>query len=183
MAQVSPSEEGLGFQSTYPSRGGRDSLHYRAEHTIRTAARAPASRCGNGDEHLGSGTGGFHIHGDRLVPTAPSNVDERERSIANTGPSITNAYTLQIKRTNPEHRPVAELRSNDVPSLGTVHIRKRRFLRASHHSVLAISYNNPCPAGGWNSFPYPGRRTFCYRNKRRHMAFLTNRLLAPTCPS
>jgi hypothetical protein len=172
MAQVPLPKKGC-FQSTYPSREWQEVTCTTAPNIPFVPRRGPRPLVvGNGDDISAQAPSGFISTAIGSFDSA-TNVTSESGPIGNTGPSITNAYTLQIN-TNQFQSTVCSGAAVPMTCRGW-----EQFIFANDGSsgvafiqYWLISYNNPCPAGGWTSFPYPGPTDIsCYRNSAGTAAF------------
>lgn len=173
MAQVPLPKKGC-FQSTYPNREWQETACTIAPNIPFLPRRGPRPLIvGNGDDISAQAPSGFISTAIGSFDSA-TNVTSESGPIGNTGPSITNAYTLQIN-TNFFVSTVCSGAAVPAACRGW-----EQFIYANDGSsgvsfiqYWLTSYNNPCPAGGgWNSFPYPGPTDIsCYRNSAGSATF------------
>ena len=134
-------------------------MHDRAELSVAAAARAAASVVGNANDISAQAPTGF-ISRRSALSNNVTNVTSESGPIGNTGPSIANAYTLQINTNfftstacaaspNPSCRGWEQFVYENTAAFGS-----------RLHPVLAIRYNATCPAGqAGTSSPLLARRT------------------------
>jgi hypothetical protein len=165
MAQVPMPKKGC-FQASYPSREWR-------EVTCTTTPNYPmpprrGSRplvVGNGDDIAAQAPTGFISTAIGSFPTV-TNVTSESGPIGNTGPSIANAYTLQLNTNfftstvcsgspNPGCQGWQQFVYENTGSTG------RAFIQ-----YWLLRYNTTCPAGqSWNQFSFTGSADiYCWKN-------------------
>src|SRR5258708_3196801 len=89
------------------------------------------------------------------------------------GPQVANAYTYQLNTNFFSGSPACADAANPAVCQGW-----EQFLFENDGTqgwafiqYWILSYNNPCPGGGWISFPYPGPTDIsCYRDSTNSAA-------------
>lgn len=173
MHKKAPPKKGC-FTAAYPKTEWQE-VRCGAPHNIPMIPRHGARPfvVGNGDDIAAGAPSGFISqaigHFENIV-----NVTSESGPIANTGPSIANAYTLQINTNrftstvcagspNPLCRGWQQFVYENDGSSGAAYIQ-----------YWIIAYNANCPTGqGWNQIPLYGG-TYCWKNNSLGVAVVPN---------
>lgn len=165
MAQVPLPKKGC-FESSYPSKEWREVTCTTAPNIPMPPRRGPRPLVvGNGDDIAAQAPSGFISTAIGSFDTV-TNVTSESGPIGNTGPSIANAYTLQLNTNffastvcagspNPSCQGWQQFVYGNAGSSGAAFIQ-----------YWLIQYNTTCPAGqGWNQFSFTGDTDiYCWKN-------------------
>src|SRR5579859_6757966 len=156
------------FEAAYPDKTWRQDACTAAPSYPMPPGRGPRPvTIGNLDDVSPQVPAGSFINQAIGSFVSVSGITSESSPVNNTGPSITDAYTLQLN-TDFFTSTVCNGAATPANCKGweqfvfennnTVH---RAFIQ-----YWIIKYNNPCPAGGWNQFSFGGGSTdiYCYRN-------------------
>ncbi len=165
MAQVPLPKKGC-FQSSYPSREWREVTCTTApNYPVQPRRGARPLVVGNANDIAAQAPSGFIATGIGSFDTV-TNVTSESGPIGNTGPSIANAYTLQLNTNffsstacagspNPACLGWQQFVFENNGSSGRAYIQ-----------YWLIKYNKTCPAGqSWNQFSFTGSTDiYCWKN-------------------
>jgi hypothetical protein len=164
MAQIELPKKGC-FQSTFPSRDWREVTCVAGPNYPMPPRNGPVPLVvGNGDDIAAQAPSGFISTAIGSFDSL-TNVTSLSGPIGNTGPSVANAYTLQIN---------TNFFSNSVCSGAAVPANCSAWEQfvfennnVSHRAFIQywiIRYDNPCPTGqSWNQITLSGH-IYCWKN-------------------
>lgn len=176
MAQVSLPKKGC-FQSSYPSKEWQEVTCTTAPKIPMPPRRGPRPLVvGSGDDISAQAPTGFISTAIGSFDTV-TNVTNESGPIGNSGPSIANAYTLQL---NPNFFPSAVSCAGSPNPACQGWQQFVLFNDGTSGSVFIqywlIKYNTTCPAGqSWNQFSFTGSTDiYCWKNNSTGAAGMPN---------